>query len=218
MALGLGVLACSANGEFYGWDQCTGYTIDNGWAAQDFETAYDCYDCWAGDDFHVTDWFGLLVEEVHWIPQFTHGYATVNKVNFAIMKLDATGYGDFSKIIWQESGFHNQTLYSETQYKYHVSNPQWFPYGETYFFAVQVDMAYETWGQHYASLTQRDLYGVDASIANPNGCFGWGSDWFQPDPGYELMFTVGAWLVPEPGVISLAGVLLGAGALWLRRS
>ena len=69
------------------WDQCTGYQALLGCNAQDFEEVYDCYDCWAGDDFQVSDEPGWIVRDVHWIPYFSYGYAAVNRVNVAFTYL-----------------------------------------------------------------------------------------------------------------------------------
>jgi hypothetical protein len=88
---------------------------------------------------------------------------------------------------------------------------------------------YELAAGHYFfafQMGQADICYTQTAVGNGNelywkgeawGVYDWVSATYEWGTPYNLSFGLEGTPVPEPGVVSLAGLLLGAGALWLRR-
>jgi hypothetical protein len=213
MVLALAGFACAAGADVL-WDQYG--PNECGLCSQDFETAYDCYDCWAADDFYVEDAAGWHVRDIHWEAHFNQGPVTVKQVNFYIWPVRADGMPDFYNPVWTESGLQNKSL-DDGENQYQVANRPELAGHTTYWLGVQVAMDFASWGQHFWKAHYGEGYGRDFSTIFPNGCTGSGTDWFAPYPDCAANFRITGEIVPEPGVVSVAVLPIGAGFLWLRR-
>jgi hypothetical protein len=211
LILALGVLACSANAVQL-WNQMgnSGY----GFASQDFETAYDCYDVTAADDFTVPAG-GWIIEQVEaTFLLYSPPQVPVHGVYIYFMPDRGDNLGDFNNPVYVENN--PASILYDGDNLFTLTNPLTLGAGH-YFVGVQPSLDFGTYSQCFFITTDLAPQGAEAFIINPNGCFGSGTDWFQPTPGLDLSFALYGTPVPEPGVISLAGLLLGAGALWLRK-
>jgi hypothetical protein len=125
-----------------------------------------------------------------------------------------------------EDAFYTEDSYNFTESDYY--DPSWGYYHAdfdvnfgpvnlspgTYWVYMQPYGLYGDW--HYQGGTS-GVWGNTA--ANRNGPWGGGYPGYTWThySGYDINFKLTGDIVPEPGVVSLAGLLLGAGALWLRR-
>jgi hypothetical protein len=211
LILALGVFACAAGADQL-WNQMgdSGY----GFASQNFETAYDCYDCVTADDFTVPAG-GWIIDQVEVNFLLYYGSsAPVHGIDLYFMKDRGDNLGDFNNPVYTEVNPVGTVYYGSNLLT--LVNPLTLGPGH-YFFGAAPELDFASYSQSFFVMTDLAPQGQQAHMINPNGCFGSGTDWFQAAPGYDAAFALYGTPVPEPGVISLAGLLLGAGALWLRR-
>jgi hypothetical protein len=211
LVVAVGAFASTA-GAVVLWDQMpgTGY----GFASQDFESAYDAYDVVGGDDFLVGD-PGWSVESIDWSAITSYGSAYANKVTVYFWKPRGDGFGDYYGGAYATRVAGAMSIVSGNN-SITFDTPVALPPG-VFFLGIQPQIDFATYGQHYWDTVGATVYGKEFRIINPGNGFGMGTDWFAPAAGYDAAFRLNGQIVPEPGVVSLAGLLLGAGALWLRR-
>jgi hypothetical protein len=147
-----------------------------GAAAQDFEAAYDAYDCYVGDDFQVTWADGWQVEQIH-----TPGIYSVNPPGGPALGMvygfygDAGGFpgasvcGGTASIVSDVAG----DIVSALTAPCDLTTPT------TYWVSVAARMDYATSGQWYVA-TEAATTGAIARWYNPgdgfaNGCTSWTS-------------------------------------------
>ena len=211
LVLALGVFACGVNADTL-WTQRgdSGY----GFASQDFETSYDCYDCLTADDFEVPS-PGWIIDSVEFDMLLYYGNsAPIHGMHIYFMPDRGDNLGDYWNPVAYEFNGAGTVYYGANLIV--LDTPVTLGPGH-YFFGAAPALDFATYSQSFFVQNDLGVWGQESHMINPNGCFGMGSDWFQPSAGYDSSFTLYGVIVPEPGVVSLAGLLLGAGALWLRR-
>jgi hypothetical protein len=211
--LALAALAAGANAVAL-WDQLG--AIGYGFASQDFEPAYDAYDCMVADDFEVTA-PGWRITNIEFDMILQYGNSVpVHGVNIRFMPARADNTGDYWNPVYTEaSDATTRMIYNGTN-SVDLVTPVILGPGH-YFVGVAPHLDWEHYGQCYFAMNSFPVWNQMALMINPGGGFGMGSDWFAPAPGYDASFRLNTELwVPEPGVVSLSGLLLGAGAAWLR--
>jgi hypothetical protein len=213
LVLALGGLASGANAVVL-WDQLG--ATDYGFASQDFETAYDDYDCMVADDFEILEseweWTISNIEFDMYLPYGDS--APVHGVNIRFMPARADNTGDYWNPVYTEVN-PATTIYNGTNSLDLVTHLN-LGAGH-YFVGVAPQLDWEDYGQCYFLMNSFPVWNQMALMINPGGGWGEGADWFAPAPGYDASFRINGVCVPEPGVVPLAGLLLGAGAIWLRR-
>lgn len=206
--------ACAASSDVL-WDQYTGDESAYACYSQDFESELDVYDVWAADDYVVGE-PGWVIESVDFAGFFSlYEYATVERANFFVWPDRGDGFGDRENPVFTESGLEGAYLESG-ELSYTFATPIALEPGN-YAFCVQIAMPFSAWGQFYWYCSTMQGQGTGFAQINPNGGFGWGSDWWVESPDRDASFRLNGQVIPEPGAIWLAGLLLGAGGLWVRR-
>jgi hypothetical protein len=213
------VLVAAASGAVADilWDQLTGTAGPDFFASQDFEAARDANDCWAADDF-VVGGSGWVIESCDWSAYLSFGFAQVYQVNFYIWPDRGDGFADFDNPIHTESGLEGEVLsYGDIHYDF--ATPVTLDPGH-YFFGVQVEMDFESWGEHFWYVTTKAQQGDIFAIINPGDGFSMGDDWWNPaDPvEYDASFRLSGTLLEIPlapyVVLAEEGVWLQAGC-WI---
>jgi hypothetical protein len=184
------------------WDQYANFSGTN-IAAQDFETAYDIYDVWAGDNFENLD--GWVVDTIVTRGGWT-GFVDLNNATAIHWYICADNGGVPGCVPGDGSEYWEIHLApSDPQVGLGVFEPEDIvltldtpidlPAG-TWWLIQQVSLEFALYGQWGVSSTSDPVWGSPAMQINPNGGFGYGPDWFVNTNGYDMMFrlegTVGA--------------------------
>ena len=181
-------------------------------------TAFGQVDLQIAEDFEVPA-PGWLVYDIHFEGLCFYGGLNVDYVTVEFFKPN----GDLP----MEDPFYSMDSYDFTESDYY--DPNWGYYHvdiDANFGPVALDpgvywvkmQPYGLVGDwFYQGGTESGGWGY--TCANRNGPWGGGypSDTWTHYSGYDLNYKLTGEIIPEPGVVSLAGLLLGAGALWLRR-
>lgn len=178
------------------WDQYNNWSHTD-FAAQDFESSYDAYDIWVGDDFENAEpWtIGRIVARGGW--RYYVDLINATAINWTICA-DAGGApgcvpGDGSEF-WTLSlpprgPQVTLSMFEAADFVVDLDTPIDLPAG-TWWIIFQVALEYTYYGQYGISGTADPAWGTPAMWINPNGGFGMGSDWFINDFGYDLMFRL----------------------------
>ncbi|HOC44775.1 MAG TPA: hypothetical protein PKJ99_17315 [Thermoanaerobaculales bacterium] len=144
-----------------------------GAAAQDFEAAYDAYDCYVGDDFQVTWADGWQIEQIH-SPGF---YSVAGPAAGIVYGFYGDGGGFPGNVLCSGTA----TILSDItgDITSELSSPCVLPVTGTYWVSVAARLDYATGGQWYVS-SQLATIGSIAHWYNPgdgfgNGCTTWSS-------------------------------------------
>ena len=178
------------------WDQYANWSGGN-FASQDFETTYDAYDVYAGDDFENTEpW------TIDTIVSRGGFYEYVNLLNATALHwylyADASGQpagfpGDGSEL-WSltlapTDGQVGLGVYEAEDVVLTLDTPITLPAGH-WWLVFFPSLEFGLYGQYGWSGTADAVWGSTAMQANPNGGFGMGSGWWTNTSGVDYMFRL----------------------------
>ncbi|MBU1355757.1 MAG: T9SS type A sorting domain-containing protein [Candidatus Edwardsbacteria bacterium] len=151
-----------------------------GHAAQNFEAAYDIYDCWLMDDFWISGPDSLWLDSIYVFG--TYGSTgPLDSIQFIIMPDSAgvPGFPAFSQPLW--TGNYTPANYSDSLGSFKVRFPEQVKvYGNNpgLWMAFQAQMNVDVGGQWFMNQTGYNMRGsYGGFFYNPNGGFGMGTEY-----------------------------------------
>jgi hypothetical protein len=217
--LGLLLLAAGATADqVVVWDNGP-FDLDNAAGnGKGTQTYFGQVDLQVADDFEVSP--------PGWVLTGGHFEGLCFFGNLQVDYITVEFFNDGGNGLPQETPFYSVDSYDFTESDYY--DPSWGYYHVD--FDVEYQTAYLAPGVYWVKMQPYGLYGDwfyqggttqtwGNTCANRDGPwgYGYGSQTWIHYSGYDVNFQLTEYLVPEPGVVSVAGLLLGAGALWLRR-
>ena len=188
------------------WDQYANWN-SNDYAAQDFETAYNAYDIYAGDDFaNAEPWaIDTIVTRGGWGMYVNLANASaIHWYIYADGGGKPAGFPGDGNELWSISlaptdGQVGLGVYEAEDVVLTLNTPINLPAGN-WWLVYFASLEYGLYGQYGWSGTTDAVWGNAGMQANPGGGFGMGSDWWTNTGGADNMFRLEGAIGGEPGV------------------